>query len=287
MSGKNELDELQNDLSRVGVLVGEATRTMTTTFLGLKNDAEKLNALIKGAMEGMAGAASKDGSVDVPKETIALMSTFVDSIVETSKASVRIVHAVDDVATEMHSVHKLLSEMKLIAEQTNVLAINASIEAARAGAAGTGFDVVAKEVRNLSKQSNRFAENIELAVRGAKTRLENIRASVHELAARDLNFAIESKARAGAMLEDLSAMNERLHKMLEATSSSMVTHEANVNRGLVALQFEDIVQQTVGQASRRLAVLTAHINSGGLANVESVHAPVSQVGLKPGDAELF
>ena len=67
----------------------------------------------------------------------------------------------------------MIAVIAKIARQTNMLALNASIEAARAGQHGKGFAVVAEEVRNLAKSSNEAAEKIAELVNGASKQIDN------------------------------------------------------------------------------------------------------------------
>ena len=77
------------------------------------------------------------------------------------------------VNTETKEMSNMIAVIAKIARQTNMLALNASIEAARAGQHGKGFAVVAEEVRNLAKSSNEAAEKIAELVNGASKQIDN------------------------------------------------------------------------------------------------------------------
>jgi methyl-accepting chemotaxis protein len=76
------------------------------------------------------------------------------------------------VNTETKEMASIIAVIAKIARQTNMLALNASIEAARAGQHGKGFAVVAEEVRNLAKSSNEAAEQIAVLVSGAGEKID-------------------------------------------------------------------------------------------------------------------
>ena len=78
-----------------------------------------------------------------------------------------------NVNTETKEMSSMIAVIAKIARQTNMLALNASIEAARAGQHGKGFAVVAEEVRNLAKSSNESAERIAELVTGASKQIDN------------------------------------------------------------------------------------------------------------------
>lgn len=89
-----------------------------------------------------------------------------------------LVEMTDRMTTQMRDVRGMLGEIEGIAKQTNLLALNAAIEAARAGEAGRGFAVVADEVRDLSGRTNHFSHQI----RGS---LATIQSTIEETGAGD------------------------------------------------------------------------------------------------------
>lgn len=82
--------------------------------------------------------------------------------------------AMQDVVTSSNQIDKITSAINHISLQTQLLAINAAIEAAHAGAAGKGFAVVAQEVNNLSLQSNQAAEQISELVVSTKDKIDQL-----------------------------------------------------------------------------------------------------------------
>ena len=92
--------------------------------------------------------------------TSQVMAQVVDNVVANSKLGMELVEMTDDIAKHTKKVQSILSEIGAIAKQTNLLALNAAIEAARAGEAGRGFAVVADEVRDLSARTTQFSQQI-------------------------------------------------------------------------------------------------------------------------------
>ncbi|NLU51969.1 MAG: methyl-accepting chemotaxis protein [Clostridiaceae bacterium] len=83
---------------------------------------------------------------------------------DNSQAVSDIFKSITETKVSADKIEKGSEMIKTIADQTNLLALNAAIEAARAGDAGRGFAVVADEIRNLADQSNRFADEINIAI---------------------------------------------------------------------------------------------------------------------------
>ncbi|WP_419095558.1 methyl-accepting chemotaxis protein [Alkalihalobacterium alkalicellulosilyticum] len=88
---------------------------------------------------------------------IEMSESITKAVAETNELS----RNITEIVSSMDEITNFMGEIETITGQTNLLALNASIEAARAGTAGKGFSVVANEIRNLSNQTNDFADQIK------------------------------------------------------------------------------------------------------------------------------
>ncbi len=99
----------------------------------------------------------------------------VGEITHTTEESQKIHALFNSLEAKSNQVKEMTREIDDVAQQTNILAINASIEAARAGSAGKGFHIIAKEVRSLSVQTKEFANSITGTINEFNTGLKQVK----------------------------------------------------------------------------------------------------------------
>ncbi len=319
---KDELEDVQDNHHQIRVLVGEAVSTLSESFNGLNSDSQRQSAIMHELLKSMEHS-SEDENPDLETDEITLnqfvsvtknvLDYFVEFMVNSAKQSIETVTCIDDMAEQMEGIFKLISDVKTIADQTNLLALNAAIEAARAGEAGRGFAVVADEVRNLSIRSNQFNDQIRSRVVQAQGAIVSTRDLVGKTASADMSVVVRNKAKVEHMMTALQSMEGIVEGMVaEATGVADQIGERTAN-AVRSLQFEDIVRQVSEHGEERLRALhgltekiefllntvtadnTFEILSNLRDELDVLHAsleqrkatPASQNTMTEGDVELF
>lgn len=217
-----------------------AIHEMTTTIEGMACNASKASEAAQ-----LADKESETGKA-VVNNTIATIDALVSEVEKTAEA-------INNLEQESNNIGKVLDVIRDIADQTNLLALNAAIEAARAGEQGRGFAVVADEVRVLAQRSsqstNEIREIIERLQNGARDAV-----NVMQSGRTKAQESVQQAASAGEALEVITTNVSGITEMnteiaVTAEQQSAVAEEVNKN----ITNINSIAQETA-EGSRQSAV---------------------------------
>ena len=211
----------------VATAVTEMVATVEEIASNTHEAANKAETTNKNANEGRAGVAQTISKIDELSEKLS------DSEV--------VIHAL---AKDSDTIGSVLDVIRGIAEQTNLLALNAAIEAARAGEQGRGFAVVADEVRTLASRTQESTQEIEAIISSLQGRTKDIVTHMASCRSQGKESA-EQASSAGVMLEQITGDVTSIMEMSTAIATAIhqqSTVASEVNEHVVAIR--DVAEQS-------------------------------------------
>jgi len=172
----------------------------------------------------------------------------------------KLLRAIEELSGFTEQLSKMAGEVSTIAGQTNLLALNAAVQAARAGEAGRGFSVVADEVRKLSHSSGDVGKNITETIKSVNEAIEDTLTISRKFARQDQQTLANAERIIASVLTRFSHAVAGLsgsEELLRSENKAINYEIANV---FVALQFQDRVNQILTLVSDDLNKLEQHLN---------------------------
>lgn len=226
---------------------GEAINNMTRSILHVSSNAGEASQVAQRSLQ-----AATQGSQAV-QNTIAGMNEIRAQIQETSKRIKRL----GESSQEISEIVELISD---ITEQTNILALNAAIQAASAGEAGRGFTVVAEEVQRLAERSSEATKQISAIVKTIQTDTNSAVAAMEKSTEGVVDGARLSDA-TGQALTEIENVTNNLARLIQAISAATVAQTevaATVSRNMQ--QIQNITSQTT-EGTKRTAQSVGQLTS--------------------------
>ncbi len=184
------------------------------------------------ALEEMASMARQNAdNADKTRQTSESMATMIDSGRHTVDT---VAKAMAEISDSSEQISRIIKTIEDIAFQTNLLALNAAVEAARAGEAGKGFAVVADEVRNLAQRSAQAAHDTTGLIQGTVERVRYGAENVDNLVAAFKNIE-EGSQNVGRLVAEISSATSEQAQGVDQVNTAMA-------------QMDRITQQNAGNA---------------------------------------
>ena len=205
--------------------VATAMNQMTATVHDVARNAE----------EAAQAAQTADGKVEsgqqVVRQSMARIEQLADSATSASSS-------IESLSAEIQNIGTVLGVIKSVAEQTNLLALNAAIEAARAGEQGRGFAVVADEVRALAKRTQQSTEEIERLVSALRSAAQSSVKQIQnsgELVKLAVSDALQTESALGSIAAAVSLI-QQMNQQIAAAAEEQSSVAEEINRSVTSIR---------------------------------------------------
>jgi methyl-accepting chemotaxis protein len=272
------LSECESNIGDVLLTQDDAVSTLTKSFSELLNMVNKQNEFVDKLThtDESSGELYSTKMHNFANSTSVTLDRFIQTTVDMSASSMDLLEKVNKIYDQMPTIIKALSGIDDISSQTNLLALNAAIEAARAGEHGRGFAVVADEVRALSNRSTKFSSLINEQLQSIRTQIEQLTHDVGLVASQDVSYVINAKQEIHAALDSIISKSEidatisiELEQMVKELTSAL--HDS-----IRGLQFGDINSQNLIYTKELVSFLGKIVDSMQNDSVEDLTAALSE-----------
>ncbi|QWT46295.1 methyl-accepting chemotaxis protein [Azospira inquinata] len=311
-TGLSQCSDALQELARARKIVADAITQLVNSFQEMNNQAQRQLALGQGIM-GAGDDPAREGTdfAALTHQAAATLDEFVDRVSANAALAQQLVTLTARLSEQMGQITGMLGEIEGISKQTNLLALNAAIEAARAGEAGRGFAVVADEVRDLSSHTAHFSQQIRDQLGQMGHYIDDTQSAIQQIAALDMGVAERSKAGVAEAMGRIEEVHGRTSGAVGELRQIAGQMQACSAQAVLSLQFQDLVSQLLSHVEKRIGdgsqLLTAQAQmaralgdgagaEAGLAALDRLvqdvqqnrrQAPVGQDGLTSGAVELF
>ncbi len=272
------ISEVTGSTARVATAAGEMKHVSEMSVVGMNSQQQEINQVVTAmaemtrSVEGVSDSASRAASTastasteaDAGKRVVEENMQAISSLAEEVENAAEVIQELE---SHSEAIGKVLNVIRDIAEQTNLLALNAAIEAARAGEQGRGFAVVADEVRTLATRTHDSTREVHDLINHLQTGTKNAVQTMVQ-GREQAQASVTQAARVGESLQriaqgvnEISAMNEQIANAAEEQRA--VTQEINnniVNLGQVVNQVTQDARTAEGD-SEKLAQLAEQLRA--------------------------
>lgn len=248
MQEKDRLLKVADDMTHNGRTVNEQSQIQTQQLDSIVTAITEMAASANEVAQlASTTASSAAESNELIGQSQSILSENRETIRDLDGELTRASEQVERVAERSQSINSILDTIRNIAEQTNLLALNAAIEAARAGEQGRGFAVVADEVRNLAARTQESTEEVDGLIDSLQSEVNGAVAMLGSSRER-MSASVESSERA------VDSLSQAVEKVTRISDDSTQVASAATEQSSVTDEISRMVTE-VGDAAEQLAQL--------------------------------
>lgn len=264
---QEEFSIARSELGNMRSIINSASESLGHNLSGLESDSENQLALLRHLVDELIEATSQKqqeeqqlGMQQHSQESERIVAELINQINNVVNSASNIGNQFGVIQEHVNAVDEMIGDIINITSQTNLLALNAAIEAARAGEAGRGFAVVADEVRTLSQRTDQFSEQIRKQIEAIKSDLEQINHTVVDVASTDMGEQLNLQNQIHDMWQDVAKLTDKATGQSQAINEIAERIREYVLSSVLSLQFGDLTVQSIDSIDARLKQLADLMN---------------------------
>lgn len=232
----------QQQLPVLAGFIEEQSMLIVSEFKGLAEKTKEHSHYLSEVIE-LASKIELEGKIVPYEQSIEVLyqplAEAIEKILDVSKLSMDMVMNIGNAADNITRMEHSIAQVQDLTKQTNMLAMNTQIEAARSGELGKSFRIIAQEVKELSERIKLVSTDIKKEVSCVAGSVRRSSKLVDNLAHYDMTENLQLRDRVGALIESILAQNKHFSDLLHHAADSSQSTAQGIQNLVMGIQFQD------------------------------------------------